>query len=265
MSDQTPTGQPPAGDEPRPSAPLPPSGQEPYGQEPYVPNPYAQNPYGQPEQQPPLYGQQPYGQAPYGQPEQQQPQYGQQPYGQVPYGQQPYGQPQFAQYPTGAFPFTTRDPDKRPGTVLAASLITIITSAISLLMFGLMTLLMSTSRDDMLSEIESNSSDFDSLDMTPDQLYSLFQGLFVVLLVWSIVGVVLGVWALRRSNLARILLVVSSSGVALLGLVLFGSVVSLLWTVAAVGVIVLLFVGGANVWYGKRPPVPQAYQPYQQL
>mgnify|MGYP003502844686 CR=1 FL=1 len=39
-----------------------------------------------------------------------------------------------------------------------------------------------------------------------------------------------------------------------------------LWLLAAIGTIVLLFVGGANDWYARRSAAPaQTYQPYQQL
>ena len=78
--------------------------------------PPEQSPYGQPPPGQPGYGQQPPAQQ-YGQ------QYGQQQYGGQPaYGQPPgYGQP----------PYGPVDPDKRPGTVTAAGVITIIMGGLS--------------------------------------------------------------------------------------------------------------------------------------
>ncbi len=102
--------------------------------------------------------------------------------------------------------------------------------------------------------------------MNADDLYTFLQTMFIVFLVWSILGVVLGVWAMRRSNVARILLVVSSALVAIVSLVSIGSGLSALWLLAAIATIILLFVGGANDWYARRSATaPQTYQPYQQL
>ena len=69
----------------------------------------------------------PYGQDPYGQP----PAGGQNPYGQQPAHGQPYGQPPYGHHgqpPVG---------DKRPGTVTAAAWITIVCSALTAVLLGL--------------------------------------------------------------------------------------------------------------------------------
>ena len=65
------------------------------------------------------------------------------------------------------------------------------------------------------------------------------------------------VLVLRRSNAARITLVVSSAVTALISLFGIGSGVSAITLLAAVAVIVLLFVGGANDWFkGKGQAIP---------
>jgi len=66
------------------------------------------------------------------------------------------------------------------------------------------------------------------------------------------------VLVLRRSNAARITLVVSSAVTAVISLFGIGSGVSAVTLLAAVAVIVLLFVGGANDWFkGKgRQAIP---------
>lgn len=252
MSDQyssgdgssAPQDQPPAGPPPGPPSSEQPPAPPAYGQ------PYGQAPAAPPS---PAYGQDPYGQQPYGQ----QP-YGQQPYGQDPYAQQggypqaPYGQqPGYEQYPSGAFPFTGRDPDKRPGTVLAAAIIAIIGSTITLLISLLGLVGVTGGKDEFVDEINRNG-DLDGLDITADQIVSIAQGAIVVAIVWSLIGIVLAVLALRRSKVARILLVVSSVMVGLLALISILSVYSGLWLIAAVAVVVLLFTGGANDWYARR-------------
>ena len=72
--------------------------------------------------------------------------------------------------------------------------------------------------------------------------------------IWAAAAVVLAIFALRRSNVARVLLTVSSAVTALLSLVAVLSLVSLVPLIAAIAVIVLLFAGGANDWYARRGP-----------
>ena len=71
----------------------------------------------------------------------------------------------------------------------------------------------------------------------------------------AIVLVLLAVFAMRRSNAARIGLVISAVLVclptALIGLA--GAFLMLLLGAACLVVIVCLFVGGANEWYAFRP------------
>ena len=250
MSDQHPSGdnqQNPESPYGQPAPPPPPYGQDPYGQDPYgqaptpppaAPSPYGQAPYGQPQYAP----QDPYApQQPYGQPA----------YGQQPYGQQPYGQPAFEQYPSGAFPFTGGDPDKRPGTVLAAGIITIVSSSLTLVVLLLGLLGLSSSRQDFIDELNRNA-DFQSLDVTADQLVSFIQVVIAVFAVWALVGILLGVLVMRRSKVARILLVISAGLVVAGGLLSITSVFSGLWVLAGGAVIGLLFMGGANDWYSRR-------------
>ncbi|YAL82701.1 hypothetical protein ACMYYO_12305 [Dermacoccaceae bacterium W4C1] len=92
------------------SAPPNGQGQIPPGPQSYPPASVGYSPYGAG----PQYGQQPYGS---------QPQYGQQPYGSQPqYGQQPYGsQPQYGQQ---------YGPVGRPGTLIAASIMNWVGSAL---------------------------------------------------------------------------------------------------------------------------------------
>jgi len=60
------------------------------------------------------------------------------------------------------------------------------------------------------------------------------------------------VLVLRRSNAARITLVVSSAMTAIFSLLSITSLVSAITLLAGIAVIVLLFVGGANDWFKGR-------------
>lgn len=208
-------------------------------------SPYGQDPYGPP----------PSGQSPYGQ----QPTYGQQP---APYGQQPYGQgyaQAYGQQPSG---------DRRPGTVTAAAWITIVFSGLSAALLGLIALVFVVARDEFIAGFEdewARSGAGADVDIDPESLAGVIVAMFVFLAIWALIAVVLGIFVLRRSNVARILLVISSSVVALFSLIGIASGISVVTLGAAVGVIVLLFVGGAGDWFkgvGHSATPAQYGQPY---
>jgi hypothetical protein len=189
-------------------------------------NPYGEpaNPYGQPAQAP-VYGQPPaYGQPPV-------------------YGQPPaYGQPP--------------DADKRPGTVTTAAVLTLVFSALSVVLFAIAAVALSVERNSFLEEIENEPG---LEDISADDLFAVMMVLIGVFLVWSLVAIVLAVLVMRRSNVARILLVISAAMTALVSLLTILSVVTVVPLVAAVAVVVLLLTGRARDWFARRteaPPMP---------
>lgn len=205
----------------------PPPPENPYGQ----PTP-PQNPYGQPTQP----------QNPYGQPAA-----AQNPYGQPP-SQDPYGQPG---QPTGYHYPPPRDSDARPTTVTVAGWTTIVLSGLSALLYAFVALMFFVARDPIVREIQ-RQPEFQELDVDVDSIVGALVAVMLVLTVWALVSVVLGVFVLRRSNVARILLVISSAVVALGALLSIMSGASAVWLVAALVVIVLLFTGGAGDWFARR-------------
>src|SRR5688572_20289549 len=181
------------------------------------------------------HGEDPYGQQPGGQPYP----YGQQsPYGQQPYGQQPGG-------------------DRRPGTVTAAAWITIVLSAITAVLFGFTGLGLFIARDQVITEME-RVPEFQDANIDADAAVGVMVAVILGLVVWAIIAIVLAVLVLRRSNVARILLVVSSAVVALFSLLGVTSGVSVVTLVASIAVIVLLFVGGAGDWFKRLSPAAGA-------
>jgi hypothetical protein len=188
----------------------------------------------------------PYGQDPYGSPPQGNP------YGHQPYGRQPYGQPV---------------PDRRPGTVTAAAWIAIVFSGITALFLGLGALGLVVARDDLVDEIEremeSGAAGTDvQLDVDPESIVGVLVAVILVLIAWALVSIVLAVFVLRRSNVARILLVISSGVVALFSLIGIASGISLVWLMASIATIVLLFVGGAGDWFKGTPAYTATPAPY---
>ena len=69
---------------------------------------------------------------------------------------------------------------------------------------------------------------------------------------WCVIACVLAVFAMRRSNVSRILLVISATVAGLLSLLAIGSVVSAVWLLACLAVVIMLFIGGAGDWYARR-------------
>lgn len=193
--------------------------------------PPPQNPYGQP----------PAGGDPYGQPPAQQPPA----YGQT---QPAYGQPAYAQ-PAYAAPGT--DPDKRPGTVTAAGVITIVVSGLSFLLYAVILVALIVAKDSVLDEMEKQQS-FKDAGISANDALGVIVAFVGVFALWCLVATILGVLVLRRSNAARITLVVSSAVSAVLSLIAIGSGVSALTLIAAIAVIVLLFTGGAGDWFKRK-------------
>jgi hypothetical protein len=169
-----------------------------------------------------------------------------QPYGQDPYGQQPGGQP----YPYGQQPSYGQQPagGRRPGTVTAAAWITIVLSALTAALFGFTGLALLVARDQVITEIE-RVPEFQDANIDADAAVGVILAVVLGLVVWAIVAIVLAVLVMRRSNVSRILLVISSVVVALFSLLGVTSGVSVVTLIASIAVIVLLFVGGAGDWF----------------
>ena len=177
----------------------------------------------------------PYGQPdPYGQPQ------GQAPYGQAPYGQTPYGQE------TG---------DRRPGTVTAAAWVTIVSSVLVAALFGFVGLALFVARDEVISEMEA-VPEFQDANIDADAVVGVMAAVVIGLVLWSLIAVVLAVFVLRRSNVARILLVISSAVVALFSLLAITGGAPVVTLIAAVATIVLLFAGGAGDWFKRAGGYP---------
>ena len=239
MSDTTgndPHGDPPAsGDEQPPTYPPP---QNPYGepQQPFGAPPASPSPYGQPQQPP----------APQEQPQTYSQQYGQQPYGQPAHPQQGYGQPAYGGHGQPAS-------DRRPATVTAAAVITLVMSGLVLALFALGFVALAVAREDVVDQMRDTGG---LGDVDPNDIISVLYVVFAAFIIWCALAMVLAVFALRRSNGARIGLVVSSALAAVLSLIAISSGLSIVSLVACIAVIVCLFAGGAGQWYAGKNGAP---------
>ncbi len=220
------------------SDPNQPDAYPPGGSQGSSPDPYAapSNPYAQGQQAGPYGGDQQQGQ-PDGQGQQASPYSGQ--YGQ-PYGQQPGQEGQYG------------GSDSRPGTVTAGAVIAMVCSALALLLFGFLAFAVALARDQVVRELEKSPQ---LREMAGISAGDIANGLLLVsalVALWSLVALVLAVLTLRRSNAARIGLVVSAVASALFSLLSITSGLSAITLIASIATIVLLFTGGAGEWFARR-------------
>ena len=207
------------------------------------------DPYGQPPSSPS-------GTPSWGQP-QEPAQPAQDPYGAAP---NPYGAPSSSypsqQYGTPAYgtPYGSQsDPGKRPGTVTGAAITTLVLSGLVglLMLFG--TIALAASKNDILRRVQDEMDRQNpQTSFNADSVYGAILAVCIVIIVWCLIACLLAVFVLRRSNGARITLVVSCAVTAILSLLAIGSVVSGITLIASIVVIVLLFTGGANEWFSGR-------------
>lgn len=235
--------------------------------------------YGQPDQQqtpsqPPQYGGQPgYGQSS-GAGDQQpgyggQPAYGQQPgYGQQPaYGQQPgYGQQQgYGQQPgygqQQGYGAPSAYPTRRPGTVLGASIITIVMSLLTGGFWLILGIGFAVAGDDVADEVLKTSDGQQFLRDLNITATELRDGVAVTGVIGIVVGILMllaivpAVMVLRGSRVGRVLLVIASVITVVIGLIftVTGAFFALIWVIAGVAVIAMLYAGEAGAWFaGKK-------------
>ena len=143
--------------------------------------------------------------------------------------------------------------EPRPGTVTAAAWITLIMAGLTGALFGFITLGMLVAKDDVVTEMDKAFAEQGVTgDFSAEDAYGFFVFALVVLTLWCIIACVLAVFAMRGSNVSRILLVISSVVAGLLSLVAIGSVISAVWLLACVAVVILFFTRGAGEWYQRR-------------
>ena len=233
----------------QPDQPQPPA--SPYGQQP-PPAPYGQpggEPPGQPYGQPGQYGGQPGQYQQPGQPGQQQ--YGQQQYGQQQYGQQPgqygYGGP--APYPA-----------RRPGTVTAAAVITMVMSALTGGFWVLIGVGMLVANETQIRDYLESQEGRDALEgsgLTSDDIIRYVDvsgAISLAIGALMLLAIIPAVFLLRGSQVARVLVTVAAVVTLLIGLFFtVTAVIGIIWVVPAAAVLLLMFLGEAGSWFaGKK-------------
>lgn len=186
-----------------------------------------------------------------------------------PYGSyQPHVAPGWAG-PGGPPTFTV---DRRPGSVTAAAVITMVLSGLALvggIVFAAIGLADRDGLHKQLVESQSFRDQYSTDDI--DTVITVLVVMSIITVVLALVAIVLAIGVLRRSRVARILLTVLAGITAVPSIFASIGVVGLPWLFGTILVIVLLYVGGANRWFagstGQAPyqgygyPGPGGYPP----
>jgi hypothetical protein len=230
---------PPPGASGQPSGAAPAPGPTQHGQP-----PHGQPPHGQPQYGQPPYGQPPHGQPQYGQPPYGQPGYGPPQYGQAPYPPAPYGPPGG----TGPYQGQWAIPERRPGGVTAAAVVTLVAAGLAALGCIGITLVILLARK---SFEEGLASSLTGMSDSEQSFVTTFLGwYFAIGALMSLVAIVLATLLLRDRHRVRVPLVVMSAITVVYALGAFP--LGLLWSAAAISVIILLFAGRAGAWFDLR-------------
>ncbi len=147
-------------------------------------------------------------------------------------------------------------PSKRPGTVTAASIISVVLSALTVLS-GIALAVASGPVGDYLRDNPGLLEDegFSAADQQDvlDVIDAALIGVGVATVLIGVVGIVLGLLVLKPRPWARVLLTIAAALSIVLGLLMSLNLVGLPWLVGSILVIVFLFQGKASDWFAGRP------------
>ena len=153
---------------------------------------------------------------------------------------------------------------ERPSTVTFAGWLTIVSSLLTAGLMVLGAVAVVAAREPAINAMMENPDVRDAVGdlQTARRISTGIAGFFVAMAVWAGVSALLGLMVLRRSRVARVLLVISAVLCALLTLLLaLATLLPGVWTLACLAVVVLLFVGGAGDWFAGRPRRPGYGEP----
>ena len=155
--------------------------------------------------------------------------------------------------------------DRRPGTVVAACVITWVFSALALAGCAVLAARLGSDAAGLVRYVQRNVPSASAQgQLDPAVIKSALWVSFFFYSLWAVAACVLAVLAWRRHQWARILLVVSALVVGLLGVlvVAFGGLGLVPHVLACAAVVALLLGGRAGRWYQRAPrhPLPPPTQ-----
>lgn len=155
--------------------------------------------------------------------------------------------------PPAYLPRLETDPSARPPAVAWACALTWACAGLTALVTGLSLVLLTASPDRVFEELHRQNPDLAGQGLSDDTLLTATLVAGGVILVWSLAAIVLAALAFRGVEWARVAVVVSASGAALLLLVAtVGQVLLLLPLAASVVTLALLVRPDVRAWYDHR-------------
>lgn len=145
---------------------------------------------------------------------------------------------------------TAQDPDRRPGSVTAAAIITWVFAGLTGLGYLAVVLMLMVARQPLVDAIQADPQ-FESLPMSTDDLLAVLWVMSAVSIFWSVSAVALAVLAFRRVGWARTALVVSAASAMMVSLLAFPF--GLLHGAAAATAFALLLGKRSSAWFARRP------------
>lgn len=146
---------------------------------------------------------------------------------------------------------TAQDPDRRPGSVTTAAVLTMVFSGVTTLVYLLIVVMLMAARQPLVDAIQSDPQ-FESLPMSTDDLLAVLWVMSAVSIFWSVSAFALGVLVFRRVGWARVALVVSAAAAMLVSLLAFPF--GLLHGLAAATTFALLLGKKSAAWFAHRSP-----------
>lgn len=146
---------------------------------------------------------------------------------------------------------TAQDPDRRPGSVTTAAVLTLVFSGATALIYLLIVVMLMAARQPLVDAIQSDPQ-FESLPVSTDDLLAVLWVMSAVAIFWSVSAFALGVLVFRRVGWARVALVVSAAAAMLVSLLAFPF--GLLHGLAAATTFALLLGKRSAAWFARRSP-----------
>lgn len=178
-----------------------------------------------------------------------------------PYGVPPepvsWAPPQFRSYQP---PMPQPVPDRRPGSVVWATILTWVFSGLTAVGMALITLFAAIDQVAFKEELQrqmDSDPQLRGLDVSVDTLLGFVIVVCGLVALWALAAAVVAIFAWRRKPWARILLVISAAGAALFSLIAILGILPIVTLVPSVATVILLFTKSANAWYANRPAAAQ--------
>lgn len=137
-------------------------------------------------------------------------------------------------------------PTRRPAALVWACALVWSLSAVVTAMTLVLSAVLLVAREEFFAEVERQQPDFDFQGFTQSEIATAVFSLTVVVVVWSAIAVTLAVFAFRGSTTARVGLMASTIGVAVVGLAM---------VLASPPMLVLVAAAGLTIWLLLRPEV----------